>query len=139
MNWRRGCFRVWLVASALWVLGCSLLMWPDIEQRVSFALLSDKELLFLVCLEKLGLTASTAEEDARVFCEKKFPEELPEETKARLLKDEHSFTEQSFNVAKAVFSDLRLWLWLLGPPVFVLLLGAFIGWALVGFRKAKSE
>src|SRR5262245_41387164 len=98
MNWRRGSFRAWLVASALWVLGCSLLMWPSIESAYYLDLLSDKELLVLVCLEKLGLQTSTLEDirrardlirehagDAEVLeCEKK----LPEETKARLLKDD---------------------------------------------------
>jgi hypothetical protein len=137
MNWRRGCFRTWLVASALWVLGCSLLMWPSIESRYYLDLLSAKELMSLWCTQSLGLPDSTKAEE-RVFleCEKKFPERFPPSTRASLLKDEN-FAEQSVSVAKVVFSS-GVWLWMLAPPLVVLVLGASIGWALLGFRKPNS-
>ena len=139
MNWRRGLFRVWLVVSALWVLGCSLIMfmWSDnIAREVNLALTSNsnKELLSLWCTSELGIPplpeGFVLEEG--VFLEKCAKKD-PKLREAWAAGD--SFSKQLFRVAEVLLPPLAL---VLVPPLFVLVLGASIGWALLGFRKPNS-
>jgi hypothetical protein len=100
--------------------------------------MSVDELLYEVCTEKLNVPPLPAggvreerEERAILECVK------DARSKNKDLSTGDSFAEQAFRVATAL---PWLWLlaWLLGPPLVVLVLGASIVWALLGFRKPNS-
>jgi hypothetical protein len=154
MNWSRGCFRLWIVGSAMYVIALAAI--PSSEIRTEFESLYRWDWLGVagrlvptLCSEARGVmgkdfemnteTSGTCWYELSNF-RLRYPEfknQSDSELAARL----YTAVGRPQPPARPTFPWTTLLKWLgmaVGVPLLVLMLGAAIGWALSGFKASTS-
>jgi hypothetical protein len=111
MNWRRGFFRLWLVAALLWLLAIGFILHVDIRQNVQ-----------TLSVQDCSLSEMEAEEEAR---RAGLPEGFKLVTGEACL-ELHEEAKEYLGWSGAL---------VLGPPIGVLGLGFVAFWVAGGFRR----
>jgi hypothetical protein len=140
MNWRKGFFRGWLLISILWIFGVGVVLWPDAAKKIELARMSDKQLLSVLypeCKEIPDLPKGFILDTCAEALQKagRNPFEVFDVADLRRWGGGDGYIEQVIRVIKATVSLVPI---LLGPPLFLLLLGVGIGWVLIGFKTKRS-
>jgi hypothetical protein len=142
MNWRRGFFRIWLLASILWILGIAAAFWTDAAKQFELARLSDEELIsqrYPVCrqLPNPPPKGFILDECADALQKAGInPFDVYDIAELRRWGRGNSYVEQSMRMISVAPPMLAL---LLGPPFCILLFGIAVGWVLSGFTSSRDS
>ena len=153
MNIRRGMFRLWIVSSALFVLGVSAALYSRIREefrasRIDYDAIAKKyggdTLLPVDCGEARGVaTTDYSVNDGSCWYATAIFRRLYPEYKDL---NDHDLSEKVYTKAERPLTHPRPWAKVaeaaglaFGVPLAVLALGCSLSWALSGFRGSTSR
>lgn len=155
INWRRGSIRLWLVASALYVIAVAAMNFSELKTQFEnfnrFDWLGSKALLVpMLCSDARGVMGKdfTAQAGGGETCWYELPSFRQRYPEYRGLSDTELETKLYAAVNKPLpaarpaysWTTLLNWLGIFGAvPLGMLIFGAAIGWAFSGFRTSTSE
>ncbi|TYL84519.1 hypothetical protein FXB40_44785 [Bradyrhizobium rifense] len=156
MNFGRGFFRVWIILSALFAMGVAVVSYQDVKEEFEKASLDFSQVGTLMlpvdCREARGKSGADYTAPDRPWntytatpnCWYKLPDfrRLYPEYRDR---SETALSDKLYSKAGIVLSPARPWRALgmalaiaLAVPLFVLIVGAALGWAFSGFRSKRA-
>ncbi len=113
LNWRRGLIRLWVILALPWIAGTVALRWDHVTDA-----LETLRLARTVDMSEDDCQPGLGGEAQRSLCELKA--QLREQTARNIAR------------AREDLSDAALWI--IGPPVLLLVLGGILVWVVRGFR-----
>lgn len=154
MAWSRGFFRLWFVASVLWLIVCAGVFSGDIihPHYSGHAILAStsKNVVFdAYSTEALTLERSKSEGKVRaylvdgipkstIYVESSVPERESLERVARAAPEATRFRDNAI-LARRLKSGQTLAAVAILPPVLILLMGAALFWAFRGFKPGPAK
>lgn len=158
MNWRRGGFRLWMLASALWCAGVLVdgvrtmdVAWPFSGRVVEVKFVDGETRRYPATWGLKRITAAANERgneivEAQNAKMKRCSTEPQPKDCSWWDKYERARNEREWYPIGSLYPPLSIWeaIWeamaqlgamVLGPPLLVLGLGAAVFWALAGFRS----
>ena len=151
MNWRRGCFRLWIVGSALYVIAVAAITSSEIKSKFENLDRSDwvrlgERLVPARCSEARGAMGKdfSLRMETPDTCWYELPNFRLRYPEHNDLSDRDLVTKLYTAVGKPLppahpWATLLNWIGIaVGIPLLVLILGAAMGWAFSGFKASTS-
>jgi hypothetical protein len=155
LNWRRGCFRLWIVGSALFFAAVVAINFSEIKTQLGNLDSLDwtgfrTRLIPTLCSEARGAMGKdfTLRADTPDTCWYELPSfrlrypELSDRSDAELEAKLYAAVGRPVPLERPAYSWMPLLNWAgiaVGVPLVVLILGAILGWALSGFKASTSR